>query len=86
MLNRPNAWPNCHYPDFPGIQLVEEPPEDVLKDVVKRKNWPEGAEMRGLYSGFHRTERSHLQTRLAPDLIVVFRGPILRSSKGTLRG
>jgi predicted Zn-dependent protease with MMP-like domain len=72
-------------PDFPGIQIVEEPPEDVLKDVAKRKNWSKGAEMRGLYSGFHRTERSHLQTRIAPDLIFVFRGPILRSSKGDLR-
>jgi len=72
-------------PDFPGIQIVEEPPEGVLKDVAKRKNWPKGAEMRGLYSGFHRTEQNHLQTRIAPDLIFVFRGPILRSSKGDLR-
>jgi predicted Zn-dependent protease with MMP-like domain len=73
-------------PDFPGIQLVEEPPEDVLKDVAKRKNWPKGSEMLGLYSGIHRTERQHLQTRIAPDLIFVFRGPILRCSKGDLRG
>jgi predicted Zn-dependent protease with MMP-like domain len=72
-------------PDFPGIQVVEEPPEDVLKDVAKRKNWPTGSEMLGLYSGVHRTERQHFQTRIAPDLIFVFRGPMLRCSKGDLR-
>jgi predicted Zn-dependent protease with MMP-like domain len=72
-------------PDFPGIQVVEEPPEDVLKEVAKRKNWPEGSEMLGLYSGIHRTERQHFQTRIAPDLIFVFRGPMLRCSKGDLR-
>jgi predicted Zn-dependent protease with MMP-like domain len=72
-------------PDFPGIQVVEEPPEDVLKDVAKRKNWPKGTEMLGLYSGIYRTERQHFQMRLAPDLIFVFRGPILRCSKGDLR-
>jgi predicted Zn-dependent protease with MMP-like domain len=72
-------------PDFPGIQVVEEPPEDVLKDVAKRKNWPKGSEMLGLYSGIHRTEPQHFQTRIAPDLIFVFRGPILRCSKGDLR-
>lgn len=41
--------------------------------------------MRGLYSGFYRTQPKHFQTRIAPDLIFVFRGPILRSSKGNLR-
>src|SRR5580700_2067670 len=72
-------------PDFPGIQIAEEPPEDVLQDVAKRKNWPKGAEMLGLYCGFHRTEPKHFRTRIAPDLIFVFRGPILRSTKGDLR-
>jgi predicted Zn-dependent protease with MMP-like domain len=72
-------------PDFPGIQVVEEPPEDVLKDVAKRKNRPNGSEMLGLYCGIRRTERQHFQTRIAPDLIFVFRGPILRCSKGDLR-
>ena len=72
-------------PDFPGIQVSEEPPEDVLKDVAKRKNWPKGTEMLGLYSGVYRTERQHFQTRIAPDLIFVFRGPILRCAKGDLR-
>jgi len=72
-------------PDFPGIQVVGEPPEDVLKDVAQRKNWPRGTEMLGLYSGVYRTERQHFQTRIAPDLIFVFRGPILRCCKGDLR-
>ena len=72
-------------PDFPGIQVVDEPPEDVLRDIAKRRNWPKGREMLGLYSGVYRTERQHFQTRIAPDLIFVFRGPILRCSRGDLR-
>lgn len=72
-------------PDFPGIQVVDEPPEEVLKDVAKRRNWTERRELLGLYSGIYRTERQHFQTRIAPDLIFVFRGPILRCSKGNLR-
>ena len=68
-------------PDFPGIQVVDEPPEDVLKS----KNWRPGTEMLGCYSGVYRTQRSLTQLRTAPDLIFVFRGPILRCSKGNLR-
>jgi predicted Zn-dependent protease with MMP-like domain len=69
-------------PDFPGIQVVDEPPEAV----VREKHLPKGSEMLGLYSGVYRTERSQSQLRIAPDLIFVFRGPILRCSKGDLRG
>ena len=68
-------------PDFPGIQVAEEPPEDVLK----KKNWPRGTEMLGCYSGVVRTKQSHMQMKVAPDLIFVFRGPILRCSRGNLR-
>ena len=68
-------------PDFPGIQVAEEPPADVLK----KKNWPRGTEMLGCYSGVVRTKQSHMQMKVAPDLIFVFRGPILRCSRGTLR-
>jgi predicted Zn-dependent protease with MMP-like domain len=68
-------------PDFPGIQVADEPPEDILQ----RKNWPRGTEMLGCYSGVFRTKRSHTQVRVAPDLIFVFRGPILRCSRGDLR-
>ena len=67
-------------PDFPGIQVAEEPP----KDVLEKKNWPRGTEMLGCYSGIVRTKQSHTQMRVAPDLIFVFRGPILRTSKGDL--
>jgi predicted Zn-dependent protease with MMP-like domain len=72
-------------PDFPGIQVLDEPPADVLKTIREKRNWPVGSEMLGLYSGVHRTERQHFQQRIAPDLIFVFRGPILRCSKGNLR-
>jgi predicted Zn-dependent protease with MMP-like domain len=72
-------------PDFPGIQVVDEPPADVLKDVAEQRRWRKGTELLGLYSGVHRTERQHFQTRIAPDLIFVFRGPILRCSRGDLR-
>jgi predicted Zn-dependent protease with MMP-like domain len=72
-------------PDFPGIQVVDEPPEDVLKRIRDKRNWPVGTEMLGLYSGVHRTEPQHFLQRIAPDLIFVFRGPILRCSKGDLR-
>jgi predicted Zn-dependent protease with MMP-like domain len=68
-------------PDFPGIQVAEEPPEDVLR----KKNWPRGTEMLGCYSGVVRTKQSHSQMRVSPDLIFVFRGPILRCSRGNLR-
>jgi len=26
-------------PDFPGIQVVDEPPADVLEDISNRKKW-----------------------------------------------
>ena len=73
-------------PDFPGIQVVDEPPPDVLKRIREKRNWPVGTEMLGLYSGVHRAEPQHFLQRIAPDLIFVFRGPILRCSKGDLRG
>jgi predicted Zn-dependent protease with MMP-like domain len=68
-------------PDFPGIQVADEPTEDILKG----KSRPQGTELLGLFSGIHRTERQNNQVRMAPDLIFVFRGPILRCSKGDLR-
>jgi predicted Zn-dependent protease with MMP-like domain len=68
-------------PDFPGIQVLDEPPEDILK----AKKWPLGTEMLGCYSGVFRTKQSFNMVRMSPDLIFVFRGPILRCSKGDLR-
>jgi predicted Zn-dependent protease with MMP-like domain len=72
-------------PDFPGIQVLDEPPAEVLKDISNRKKWRRGTELLGLYSGTFRTNRSFVQVHYAPDLIFVFRGPILRCSKGDLR-
>jgi len=71
-------------PDFPGIQVVDEPPADVFEDISKREKWRRGTELLGLYSGTFRTKRSQAQVKYAPDLIFVFRGPILRTSKGDL--
>jgi predicted Zn-dependent protease with MMP-like domain len=67
-------------PDFPGIQVADEPPTDILK-----RNWPTGRELLECYSGVHRTVRQHNQVRIAPDLIFIFRGPIERCSNGDLR-
>jgi len=70
--------------DFPGIQVVDEPPADVLEDISNKKKWRRGTELLGLYSGVVRTKRSFNHVEYAPDLIFVFRGPILRCSKGDL--
>ena len=70
-------------PDFPGIQVVDEPPAEVL--AAMRKKWRRESELLGLYSGTLRTKRSFFQLKYAPDLIFVFKGPILRCSKGDLR-
>jgi predicted Zn-dependent protease with MMP-like domain len=72
-------------PDFPGIQVLDEPPAEVLDDISTKRKWPRGTELLGLYSGTFRTKRSFAQLHYAPDLIFVFRGPILRCSKGDLR-
>ncbi|HKV80643.1 MAG TPA: metallopeptidase family protein [Candidatus Sulfotelmatobacter sp.] len=72
-------------PDFPGIQVLDEPPAEVLEDISKKRKWRRGTELLGLYSGTFRTKRSFAQLQYAPDLIFVFRGPILRCSKGDLR-
>jgi predicted Zn-dependent protease with MMP-like domain len=68
-------------PDFPGIQIADEPPAEVLQ----KSNWPPTKEMLGCYTGVFRTQQSHNLMRTAPDLIFVFRGPILRCSRGDLR-
>jgi len=68
-------------PDFPGIQVVDEPPSDVLADMADRKKWRPGTELLGLYSGTFRTKQSYTQVKFAPELIFVFRGPILRCSR-----
>jgi predicted Zn-dependent protease with MMP-like domain len=72
-------------PDFPGIQVVDEPPADVLGDPSNRKKWRRGAELLGLYISVPRTKQRHNLLRIAPDLIFVFRGPILRCFQADLR-
>jgi predicted Zn-dependent protease with MMP-like domain len=75
-------------PDFPGIQVVEEPPPDLLKEMVEHGTISPRGELLGLYSGTLRTKRSFFQLKYAPDLIFIFRGPILRyvsRTKGDLR-
>ena len=71
-------------PDFPGVQVADEPPEEMFAKMSKRRNWPQGTELLGCYSGVSRTKRQHNLVQTAPDLIFVFRGPILRCSKGNL--
>jgi len=72
-------------PDFPGIQVVDEPPAEVFKEMVEHGQISPRSELLGLYSGTHRTKRSFFELKYAPNLIFVFRGPILRCSKGDLR-
>ena len=72
-------------PDFPGIQVVDEPPTEVLQEISNREKWSRETELLGLYSGTFRTKSSFTQLKHAPDLIFVFRGPILRCSRGDLQ-
>jgi hypothetical protein len=60
------------------------PPEEMFAKMSKRRNWPRGTELLGCYSGVSRTKRQHNLVQTAPDLIFVFRGPILRRSTGNL--
>jgi predicted Zn-dependent protease with MMP-like domain len=70
--------------DFPGIQVADEPPADMFERISRRGNWPRGSELLGCYSGVSRTKRQHNSVPIAPDLIFVFRGPVLRCSRGNL--
>src|SRR5690242_5829906 len=72
-------------PDFPGIQVVDEPPPEVFAEMASKRKWSPGTELLGLFSGIYRTKQSHNELKHAPDLIFIFRGPILRCSKGDLR-
>jgi len=71
-------------PDFPGIQVADEPPEEMFQKMSKRRNWPRSTELLGCFSGVSRTNRQFNLVQTSPDLIFVFRGPILRCSKGNL--
>jgi len=71
-------------PDFPGIQIVDEPPAELFEKISKKRNWHRGHQLLGCYSGVKRTQRRYCLVRISPELIFVFRGPILRCSKGNL--
>lgn len=71
-------------PDFPGIQVADEPPEEMFQRMSKRESWSRGTELLGCYSGVSRTKRQHNSVQTSPDLIFIFRGPILRCSRGNL--
>lgn len=71
-------------PDFPGIQVADEPPQEMFQKMSKREKWSRGTELLGCYSGIRRTHRQHNSVQISPDLIFIFRGPILRCSKGNL--
>ena len=60
---------------FPGIQVADEPPVELLQEISNREKWPHGTELLGLYSGIVRTKQSFAQLKYAPDLIFVFVAP-----------
>ena len=70
-------------PDFPGIQVVDEPPPEILQEMGDERKWRDGTELLGLYSGKLRTQQSFYGLKYAPDLIFVFRCPILRYASYT---
>jgi predicted Zn-dependent protease with MMP-like domain len=71
-------------PDFPGIQIADEPPVELFEKMLNRSKWLPGTELLGCYSGVSRTKNQYNLVRTSPELIFVFRGPILRCSKGNL--
>jgi predicted Zn-dependent protease with MMP-like domain len=71
-------------PDFPGIQVINEPPKELFERISKRRDWLPGGELLGCFSGISRSGRRFNLIQTAPDLIFVFQGPILRCSRGNL--
>jgi len=71
-------------PDFPGIQIADEPPVEMFERMSRRNNWLPGTELLGCYSGVSRTKRQHNLVQTSPELIFVFRGPVLLCSTGNL--
>ena len=66
-------------PDFPGIQVADEPPEGYLET---KTGHPEPL---GLFVGVPRADRHLYGLQRTPNLIFVFRGPHMRYAKGDLR-
>ena len=40
-------------PDFPGIQVADEPPPELLEDISNREKWPHGTELLGQIGRAH---------------------------------
>jgi predicted Zn-dependent protease with MMP-like domain len=66
--------------DFPGISILAEPPESILKE----KNFSPGKELLGCFTGLTRAKESWSIIERTPRLIFVFKGPIERCSRGNL--
>jgi predicted Zn-dependent protease with MMP-like domain len=62
-------------PDFPGIQVVDEPPVGLLE------TYPQHANALGLFLGMPRNKREYQNLQRTPDLIFIFQGPLIRYSK-----
>jgi predicted Zn-dependent protease with MMP-like domain len=64
-------------PDFPGIQVVDEPPQGYLETIPRSGDGP-----LGLFVGVPRNKRESQDLTRTPELIFVFQGPLLRCFKG----
>ena len=62
------------------VVVEEEPSEDDL-GVMDDDAYEAGNELLGLYRGVPRTRRTHDMFAL-PDTVAIFRGPILRVTRG----
>jgi predicted Zn-dependent protease with MMP-like domain len=67
-------------PDFPGIQVVDEPPEFYLETRPRPRDGP-----LGMFVGMPRNKREYQNLKRTPELIFVFQGPLMRYAKGDLR-
>lgn len=64
-------------PDFPGIQVVDEPPQGYLETRPRPGDGP-----LGMFVGVPRNKREYQNLTRTPELIFVFQGPHLRCFKG----
>lgn len=64
-------------PDFPGIQVADEPPQGYLETRPRPGDGP-----LGMFVGVPRNKREYQNLKRTPELIFVFQGPHLRCFKG----
>jgi predicted Zn-dependent protease with MMP-like domain len=60
------------------VSVEDEPTDDDLDVLDDEEDEDAGDELLGIYRGVPRTDRSWDQLAQLPDLIAIFRGPILR--------